>query len=218
MNNINQLITVKLLTSINNLNSNVDLNNSSNNDLFSKILSNSLNNSSLFSSKCNCRSSNYNSLETIISSVNINKLNNSSIKNNLADIDFSTSDNNITSKMDAAIGLLEQQLGKEYVWGATGPDSFDCSGLVQYIYKTSLGKNIPRTSYEQSKYGESVNREDLQVGDLVFFDTMNKGRVSHVGMYIGNNEFIHASNAKDGVKKSTLTGYYDNKYMGARRP
>lgn len=218
MNNINQLITIKVLTSINNLKSNVGLNNNSNNDLFSNILSNSLKSSGLFSSKCNCNNSNYNSLETIITSVNMNKLNNSNMNNNLDNINFNTSELNIDSKMDSAIKLLNQQLGKDYVWGATGPDSFDCSGLVQYIYKTSLGKNIPRTSYEQSKYGEEVNREDLQVGDLVFFDTMNKGRVSHVGMYIGNNEFIHASNAKDGVKKSTLTGYYENKYMGARRP
>ena len=69
-----------------------------------------------------------------------------------------------------------------------------------------------------SKVGKAVSREDLQVGDLVFFDTMNKGRVSHVGIYIGNNEFIHAANSKKGVIKSTLTGYYDKKFVNARRP
>lgn len=216
MNNINQIITIALFDNINNLKSNSSVNNNSNNELFSSILSNSLNNSS-FSGKCNCSNSNYNSLQTLITSINGNKLNYSETTDKINNIDSPKTETN-NSKMDSAVELLKQQLGKDYVWGATGPDLFDCSGLVQYIYKTELGKNIPRTSYEQSKYGEAVNREDLQVGDLVFFDTMNKGKVSHVGMYTGNNEFIHASNAKDGVKKSTLTGYYDAKYMGARRP
>jgi cell wall-associated NlpC family hydrolase len=125
---------------------------------------------------------------------------------------------NSSSKMDNAISLLKSQVGKSYVWGANGPNSFDCSGLVKYIYKNALEKNIPRTSYEQSKFGQAVDRKDLQVGDLVFFDTMGKGRVSHVGMYIGNNEFIHAANEKDGVKQSKLTGYYERHYIGARRP
>ena len=120
--------------------------------------------------------------------------------------------------MDKAIELLKEQVGKKYVWGASGPDSFDCSGLTQYIYKKALGKDIPRVSYAQSEYGQAVDKEDLQVGDLVFFDTMNKGRVSHVGMYIGDNQFIHASNPTDGVKRSTLSGYYEKTYMGARRP
>ena len=114
--------------------------------------------------------------------------------------------------------LLKEQVGKPYVWGANGPDSFDCSGLVRYIYKNALGKDIPRVSEDQSKVGQAVSREDLQPGDLVFFDTMDKGKVSHVGMYIGNNEFIHAANSKKGVIKSTLTGYYDKKFINARRP
>ena len=96
--------------------------------------------------------------------------------------------------------------------------TFDCSGLVRYIYKNAFGKDIPRVSEDQSKVGQAVSREDLQPGDLVFFDTMDKGKVSHVGMYIGNNEFIHAANSKKGVIKSTLTGYYDKKFINARRP
>ncbi len=142
--------------------------------------------------------------------------------NNTTSTNSSTSVNSTTESvdpnMDKAINLLKEQLGKPYVWGNEGPDSFDCSGLVQYIYKNALGKNLPRVSYEQSKVGKAVSREDLQPGDLVFFDTMNKGRVSHVGIYIGNNEFIHAANSKKGVIKSTLTGYYDKKFINARRP
>ena len=85
-------------------------------------------------------------------------------------------------------------------------------------YKNALGKDIPRVSEDQSKVGQAVSRENLQPGDLVFFDTMDKGKVSRVGMYIGNNEFIHAANSKKGVIKSTLTGYYDKKFINARRP
>ena len=136
-------------------------------------------------------------------------------------LDATNNDNNlsnITPSMEKAINLLKDQVGKPYVWGGNGPESFDCSGLVRYIYKNALGKDLPRVSYEQSKVGQSVDKSDLQVGDLVFFDTMNKGRVSHVGIYIGNNEFIHAANSKKGVIKSTLSGYYEQKYMGARRP
>ena len=87
--------------------------------------------------------------------------------------------------MDKAIKLLKEQVGKPQVWGATGPDSFDCSGLVRYVYKNALGKDIPRVSEDQSKVGQAVSRENLQPGDLVFFDTMDKGKVSHVGMIIG---------------------------------
>jgi len=149
-------------------------------------------------------------------------VNNSTSVSNATSINSSTSVNSSTEStdpnMDKAINLLKQQLGKPYVWGNEGPDSFDCSGLVQYIYKNALGKNLPRVSYEQCKVGKAVSREDLQPGDLVFFDTMNKGRVSHVGIYIGNNEFTHAANSKKGVIKSTLTGYYDKKFVNARRP
>ena len=126
--------------------------------------------------------------------------------------------NTLKTTRDELIKLLKEQVGKPYVWGANGPDSFDCSGLVRYVYKNALGKDIPRVSEDQSKVGQAVSRENLQPGDLVFFDTMDKGKVSHVGMYIGNNEFIHAANSKKGVIKSTLTGYYDKKFINARRP
>lgn len=117
-----------------------------------------------------------------------------------------------------AIEIAKSYLGGKYVWGATGPDAFDCSGFTQYIYKHAYGKEIPRVSYEQAKFGEKVNRDELQPGDLVFFDTMNKGHVSHVGFYIGNNKFIHAASSKSGIIESELSGYYKRKYLGARRP
>lgn len=150
---------------------------------------------------------------------NTNTSNNGNTINNTNAVTNVNNSSVTSSKMDKAMKLLEDQIGKPYVWGANGPNSFDCSGLVRYVYKNALGKDIPRVSYDQSKFGQSVDKKDLKPGDLVFFDTMNKGRVSHVGMYVGNDEFIHASNPKDGVKKSKLSSsYYQKAYRGARRP
>lgn len=150
---------------------------------------------------------------------NTNTANNGNTINNANTVTNVNSSSVTSSKMDKAMKLLEDQIGKPYVWGANGPNSFDCSGLVRYVYKNALGKDIPRVSYDQSKFGQAVDKKNLQPGDLVFFDTMNKGRVSHVGMYVGNDEFIHASNPKDGVKKSKLSSsYYQKAYRGARRP
>ncbi|MCR8745850.1 C40 family peptidase [Romboutsia lituseburensis] len=150
---------------------------------------------------------------------NTNTVNNGNTINNTNTVTNVNNSSATSSEMDKAMKLLEDQIGKPYVWGANGPNSFDCSGLVRYVYKNALGKDIPRVSYDQSKFGQAVDKKDLKPGDLVFFDTMNKDRVSHVGMYIGNDEFIHASNPKDGVKKSKLSSsYYQNAYMGARRP
>lgn len=215
--NVNQMVAIKLLNAISRSNANNKNSLSNKTDMFDMILQNTLGNMVDSNNSCSCNHNNKteeNSLDTLIGSMNVNKIDTPNSINKI-----STSNTQKTSdKMDNAVKMLEDQLGKPYVWGATGPDSFDCSGLVQYIYKNALGKDIPRVSYDQSKFGKEVDKKDLQVGDLVFFDTMNKGRVSHVGMYIGNNEFIHASNRRDGVKKSTLTGYYESRFRGARRP
>lgn len=115
--------------------------------------------------------------------------------------------------------IAKKKLGKRYVWGAVGPKTFDCSGFTSYVYKKT-GINIPRTSREQSKYGKYVKRENLQVGDLIFFDTSRrkKGIVNHVGIYMGNNKFIHASSARKRVVISSLNKtFYGNRYKWARR-
>lgn len=140
----------------------------------------------------------------------------SSTYNTLSSSVSNTSSRDVQTKK--AIEIAKSYLGGKYVWGATGPNAFDCSGFTQYIYKKAYGKNIPRVSYEQAKHGQKVEKKDLQPGDLVFFDTMNKGRVSHVGIYIGNNKFIHAASSKSGIIESELSGYYAKKYRGARRP
>ena len=119
--------------------------------------------------------------------------------------------------------LLEQiaktKLGKRYVWGAVGPGTFDCSGFTSYVYK-KVGVNIPRTSRVQSKYGKFIKRGHLKKGDLIFFDTSHgkKGFVNHVGIYLGNNKFIHASSAKKRVVITSLAKpFYSSRYKCARR-
>lgn len=232
---VSQLVTIKLLNAVNQANTNNKNEFNSKFDLFNLILENAIENIPTNNCKCSCHCNNnqdehsLDSLQTLQSNINSSKINNcnqtsnkNSVENTLVNTVKPAEKNNINTSasndMDKAVELIESKVGNKYVWGATGPNSFDCSGLVQYVYKNALGKDIPRTSYEQSKFGKAVDKKDLQVGDLVFFDTMGKGRVSHVGMYVGNNEFVHAANKKSGIKKSKLTGYYETHYKGARRP
>ena len=114
----------------------------------------------------------------------------------------------------------KKKLGKRYVWGASGTkNTYDCSSFTKYVYRKN-GISIPRTSINQSKHGKYVKRKDLKKGDLIFFDTSKrrKGYVNHVGIYLGNNKFIHASSAKKKVVVSSLSKFYGQRYKGARRP
>ena len=114
------------------------------------------------------------------------------------------------------VELAKSKLGCRYVWGATGPNTFDCSGLTSWCYK-QLGISIPRTSLAQSKSGKAVNKSDLQPGDLIFWKTTS-AEVGHVGMYVGNGQFIHAPNKSKPVKYDSLdNSYYKSRYVRARR-
>lgn len=125
----------------------------------------------------------------------------------------SSSSNSTGEKL---VAEAKKHLGKKYVWGATGPNTFDCSGLTQYVYK-QLGITIPRTSLAQSKSGKSVNKSDLQSGDLLFWKTTS-AEVGHVGMYVGNGQFIHAPNKSKPVKYDSLnSSYYSSRFVRARR-
>ena len=115
--------------------------------------------------------------------------------------------------------INKSNLGKRYVWAEEGPYCFDCSGLTYFTYGT-MGIEIPRVAREQFRVGTPVPKDQLQKGDLVFFDTGRyfTGRVTHVGIYIGNGKFEHASTAKRGVIISSLNNpYYQRRYLGARR-
>ena len=119
--------------------------------------------------------------------------------------------NSVEKILDEAFKLL----GIKYVWGAVGPDKFDCSGFVSYVNNKSLNINLPRVSSDMATYkNDKLGFSELQRGDLIFFDTLNKGRVSHVGIYIGDNKFIHASSGSK-TKKVTISefdSYYKNKF------
>lgn len=108
-------------------------------------------------------------------------------------------------------------LGVAYRFGGTTPSGFDCSGFMQYVFKRTLAINLPRTSAEQATVGAAVERADLQPGDLVFFRTQGK-RISHVGMYVGNNRFIHSPRTGKSIEISSLSQtYWDSRYAMARR-
>lgn len=124
-----------------------------------------------------------------------------------------TSDN---SKVDKMIQLAKGKVGNKYIWGHTGPNTFDCSGFTQWLHK-QVGISTPRVSKDQSKSGKSVSRANIQAGDLVFFNTSGKG-VSHVGFMISSTQMIHAANSKKGVRYDNIdSGYYKARFVNARR-
>jgi len=121
---------------------------------------------------------------------------------------------------EALSKLLRKQLGKPYVWAEEGPDAFDCSGLVYYCYASMNMQGIPRVARKQAKVGEEISVNDLKYGDLIFFDTTPRktGQITHVGIYIGDGKFEHASNEKEGVKISSLSKpYYRSRIRLCRR-
>ncbi|MEG3629420.1 C40 family peptidase [Streptomyces poriticola] len=100
-----------------------------------------------------------------------------------------------SSRAAAAVAYAYDKLGSPYVWGATGPDAFDCSGLIQAAYR-SAGVALPRTTYSQIDAGRRITRSELRPGDLVFFYS----GISHVGIYVGNGQMIHAPNPSAPVR------------------
>jgi len=108
-------------------------------------------------------------------------------------------------------------LGVKYVWGGTSPSGFDCSGLVQYVYR-QFGIKLNRVAADQAKQGTTVSRSQLKPGDLVFFNTDSDSTIDHVGIYIGNNQFIHASMGRGKVLIDPLnSGYYSTRLVTAKR-
>jgi cell wall-associated NlpC family hydrolase len=117
--------------------------------------------------------------------------------------------------------FAKKKLGDKYVWGATGPNKFDCSGFTREVFRCSTGICIPRVSREQAKVGQYITYKNLQRGDMVFFDTEKKftKRVNHVGIYLSNGNFIHASSAR---KKVIITNFnkkpfYKRRFLWGRR-
>lgn len=109
------------------------------------------------------------------------------------------------------VGIAMRYLGVPYRWGGASPSGFDCSGLVMYVF-SQIGISLPHSTYALWGMGTPVSRDQLQPGDLVFFNGLG-----HMGIYIGGGQFIHAPHTGDVVKISSLSGYYASAYYGARR-
>jgi peptidoglycan DL-endopeptidase CwlO len=114
-------------------------------------------------------------------------------------------------KYGGVVGIAMQYLGVPYRWGGASPSGFDCSGFIMYVF-AQVGVSLPHNAAMQYSYGSPVSRANLQPGDLVFFNGLG-----HAGIYIGGNQFIHAPHTGDVVKISSLTGWYDYTFYGARR-
>lgn len=116
---------------------------------------------------------------------------------------------------DRVAELARTQVGKPYGWGAVGPERFDCSGLAAYVYR-QLGIALPRVSLEQAGVGVHVERSELKPGDLVFFSL--RSAFDHVGIFLGNNRFVHAPRRQEPVRVDNLDdAWWNRAYRGARR-
>ena len=121
----------------------------------------------------------------------------------------------IQTVLQRALALL----GTPYRWGGTGTDGFDCSGLVGYVFRNALGVELPRVSRDLAKSGELVSdRSLLSPGDLVFFSRRARGKVDHVGIYLGEGRFLHAPRTGKQVEVSSLdNAYWNDRYVQGRR-
>ena len=118
---------------------------------------------------------------------------------------------------DEIVGLARRYIGIPYKWGGTSPDEgFDCSGLTRAVYQLS-GLDLPRTSKDQFAMGTEVKLKNLKKGDLVFFSSPGGAKISHVGIYIGDNKFIHAPGKDQTIRTdSLLNSYFRRCFQGAR--
>ena len=129
----------------------------------------------------------------------------------------SSSSSSGSSAGNAIVATAKQYLGVPYVYGGTSPSGFDCSGLVYYVYKQN-GYSVYRTATAQYQNGSYVERSDLQPGDILIFYNSGMTGIGHAGIYIGDNQFIHASSGGGKVMISSLSqDYYNTHYYGARR-
>lgn len=121
------------------------------------------------------------------------------------------------SNREKIISEVNKYIGVPYIWGGSDPNGFDCSGLIQWTLKKTHDILIPRTTKLQSlKWSSLINLDlnQIQVGDLIYFKTTQKNQISHVGVFSGNNEFIHAPNRSENVKISKLSNYWIKKFAG----
>lgn len=123
---------------------------------------------------------------------------------------------NQLSIQEKVINEGKKYIGTKYRFGGTTPSGFDCSGFVGYTFNKATGKKLPRVTTQLYKTGIDVDKNQLQIGDLVFFTTYKKG-ASHTGIYVGNNKFIHSSTSKGVTIDSLSNSYWKPRYLGAKR-
>ena len=130
----------------------------------------------------------------------------------------STVSSAVVDKTETLINNAMQLIGVRYRWGGNTPQSgLDCSGFVRYVFNDTFGFLLPRKSSQMSKVGLQIGKEELQPGDLVFFNTMRHA-FSHVGIYVGDNKFIHAPSRGKSIRVDDMTKvYWEKRYNGARR-
>lgn len=134
--------------------------------------------------------------------------------------EISNSDNTTSTSAESVIDFAKKLLGKPYRWADEGPNSFDCSGFTWYVFKNVAKISLPRSSSEQGKYGTYIDKKDLKPADLIFFDTVGAydKKITHVGLYMGDGKFIHASSGQGKVVISDLNmNYYLKAYVLGRR-
>ncbi|KGG54835.1 C40 family peptidase [Lactobacillus sp. wkB10] len=107
---------------------------------------------------------------------------------------------------EKVVDLANAEVGKSYAWGGNGPQGFDCSGLAQYVYSKATGVNLSRTTYSQVKQGKKVSMQNLKPGDLLFWGSSTAPY--HVGIYVGDNQYVHAATPAQGVVKENLSSYF----------
>jgi hypothetical protein len=125
--------------------------------------------------------------------------------------------NEVISDREKITTEINKYLGVPYLWGGDNPNAFDCSGLVQWTLKKSIDLNIPRTTIQQyHNWKNLISNEfqNLKKGDLLYFKTFGSNPVSHVGIFVGNNTFIHSPKKNDFVKSSLISGYWKSKLVG----
>lgn len=109
-------------------------------------------------------------------------------------------------KAARVVKLAKAEVGKSYVKGGNGPSGFDCSGLAQYVYSKAAGMELSRSTYSQVKQGKKVSMQNLKPGDLLFWGSSSAPY--HVGIYVGNNQYVHAATPAQGVVKDSLSSYF----------
>ncbi len=115
------------------------------------------------------------------------------------------------------LATAKSLIGTPYRAGGTTPSGFDCSGFMQYVFRQSIGIDLPRTSRDMATVGEKVARDELQVGDMVFF-AHSGSRISHVGMYVGEGQFIHSPSSGKTVEITSMhSKYWQPRFITARR-